>query len=294
MEGGADVESDGRPAGPAPWLGRLAARLFPPSCVLCGTCEEPGRAPVCRRCWSRLPRAVPPRCDRCGAPSPSFADGVRACGECLRWPDGLGRARAPFLMEAGGAALVHALKYGGWTALAGRMGRAMAGPARVAAAGPGDAPGEPAVLVPVPLPPARLRRRGYNQAGLLAEALAAELSWPCDRALEATSGGPRQARLGARYRRENARGRFRARPPAESGPRGEAGGPAALVVDDVLTTGSTAAACAVALARAGWRPLGAVTFARAVSASPRPAEISVRRRSAGGTLAPWWRGSRDD
>lgn len=168
-------------------------------------------------------------------------------------------------MQGGAAELVHALKYGGWTALSLRMGRSMAPAARAVAGPAGCRDGGPATLVPVPLPAARRRRRGYNQAGLLAEALAGELSWPREAALEATSGGSRQARLGARSRRENARGRFRGRPPSRRVVGDSSDRPAAVVVDDVLTTGSTAGACARALERNGWRPVGAVTFARAVA-----------------------------
>lgn len=265
------------------WVGRLGGRLFPPACVLCGACGEPDRAPVCRVCWSRLPRAVPPRCGRCGAPGPRFVDGVRACPECLRWPRGLQRARSPFLMEAGSAELVHALKYRGWTALAERMGRAMAPAARAVVEADGRGERRPPDLVAVPLTEARRRQRGYNQAALLADALAAELAWPRSSPLRATAGGGRQARLGARSRRDNALGRYRARAPGDRGR-------AALVVDDVLTTASTAGACVAALERRGWRPLGAVTFARAV-AGPRG---SGRTDADGRARRPrrQWHGSR--
>lgn len=255
------------------WLGELAGRLFPPSCALCGSCVDPGRAPACDPCWSRLPRAVPPRCSRCGAPGPRFADDVVACGECVDWPDGLRRVRAPFLMRDGAAELVRSLKYRGWTALADRMGEAM-GPAARSVAGDGPGAAEAPRLVPVPLAPARRRRRGFNQARLLARPLARELGWSLSDALHREARGRRQARLAGPSRRENVRGVFRARPPSEPDGDGASTGarPAALVVDDVVTTASTAAACADALRRAGWRPVGAVAFARAVAARPTVSE----------------------
>ena len=118
-------------------------------------------------------------------------------------------------------------------------------------------PAEPA-LVPVPVTGARLRERGFNQAQLLAEPLGATLGRPVLDVLERLPGRRRQAGLGRRERKVNVRGRVR----ASAGP--EAGGPrAALLVDDVMTTGATAAACACALSEAGWRPLGVVSFARA-------------------------------
>lgn len=249
------------------WIRSVPGRLFPPSCALCGDCVEAARAPVCAGCWSRLPRAVPPRCGRCGAPGPRFADDVSACGECLEWPDGLDRARAPFLMQGGAAGLVRSLKYRGWTALAARMGTAMVPSARQVAGDGGGTPAEGPRLVPVPLSPARLRRRGFNQAALLAGALGRELGWPVATALRRTARGRRQARLGGASRRENVRGLFRGERPVDLdvGTEGRTVAPRAVVVDDVVTTGSTAAACAEALAGAGWHPLGVVAFARAVT-----------------------------
>lgn len=176
-------------------------------------------------------------------------------------------------MRGGAAELVRALKYRGWTALAVPMGEAMAAAARSVVADDPHSTGAPR-LVPVPLSPPRQRRRGFNQAGLLARHLAGELGWSVTAALRRGTRGRRQARLGGASRRENVRGLFRARPPGETpGPAAAAGGrPAAVVVDDVVTTASTAAACAGALRRAGWRPLGAVAFARAVAPRPEAGE----------------------
>lgn len=176
----------------------------------------------------------------------------------MDWPDGLASVRAPYVMRSGAARLVRALKYAGWTDLARPMGVAMAPSARRLAGGEDGSP--PPRLVPVPLSRARLRRRGFNQARRLARHLGRELGWPVPDTLARIGRGRRQTRLGGASRRENVRGRFRATPP--SGARD------ALVVDDVVTTGSTAGACAGALRRAGWRPLGAVAFARAVSSPP--------------------------
>lgn len=248
----------------------LITGLFPPSCVLCGSCVDRDRAPVCRRCWSRLPRAVPPLCRCCGAPGPRFLDGLTACPECVEWPEDLAAVRAPFVMRAGAARLVRALKYAGWTDLARRMGAAMA-PAGRAVAGRSAESSAPR-LVPVPLSAPRLRRRGFNQAARLARWLGREVGWPVSDALERVGRGRRQARLGGASRRENVRGRFRAAPPPDE--------PEAVIVDDVVTTGSTAGACAEALRRVGWRPLGAVAFARAVSAPPPAAVPRVEGRPA--------------
>lgn len=154
-------------------------------------------------------------------------------------------------MEGDAARLVRALKFGRWWALAERMGRALEPAARrLAGAGP-------ALLVPVPLAPARLRERGFNQAELLADGLAAATGWARRPLLRRRPGGRRQARLGRGERARNVQGRFRA--------AGQVAGETPVVlVDDVLTTGSTAAACCAALAGAGATVAGAVAFAHAL------------------------------
>ena len=160
-------------------------------------------------------------------------------------------------MEAGAARVVRELKYRGWAALAEGMGAAMKEPA-IRLLGGETLQAAQTTLVPVPVTLARLRERGFNQARLLAEPLGATLGHPVLDVLERLPGRRPQAGLGRSERKVNVRGRVR----ASAGP--EAGQPkAALLVDDVVTTGATAAACARALTEAGWRPLGVVSFARA-------------------------------
>ncbi len=212
--------------------------------------------PVCATCWHRLPRILPPRCERCGATrlTPAESGG---CAACARSALGRLRAAAAFRLEAGAARIVRELKDRGWAALAGGMGAAMKQPA-LRLMGGATLQLAQTTLVPVPVTRARLRERGFNQAQLLAEPLGATLGHPVLDVLERLPGRRPQAGLGRRERKVNVRGRVR----ASAGP--EAGQPKAiLLVDDVVTTGATAAACAQALTEAGWRPLGVVSFARA-------------------------------
>lgn len=177
-------------------------------------------------------------------------EGSGGCPECVDWPAELAAASAVCRMEGPALRLVHALKYEGWFALGPELGTLCAGAARRMA---GD---ERHLLVPVPLAPARRRERGFNQAELLASGIAERTGWPVGKVLTRRPGGRRQARLSRRERRENVRGRFRAEAPAVGGE------PPAVIVDDVLTTGATAAACARALSDAGYRVSGAVAFGR--------------------------------
>lgn len=242
-----------RPRGAA---GRIFDRLFPPACVLCRRLLPAGRAPVCRLCLHRLPALAPPFCSRCGATRLLALPGLSGCPSCRPWPPGSARAAAPYRMAGDAARLVRSLKFGGWFALADPMGRAMAPAARRLAA-----PGPPPRLVPVPLSAGRRRERGFNQAELLAGALSAATGWPVSGELVRRPGGRRQARLGRWERRSNVRGRFVLRDP-DSVP----GERPVLLVDDVVTTGATAGACAGALRAGGRRVLGVVAFARALHA----------------------------
>jgi predicted amidophosphoribosyltransferase len=176
------------------------------------------------------------------------------CGECrraLRW---LGSAQgvgagvpvwAPVAYDGPARALVRGLKFGGLPRLAATMASQMA-----ANAPPGWL--DTGALVPVPLHPARLRRRGYNQAERLAAELAARTGLPVHDCLERTGERATQVGRGRTQRLSSIAGRVSARPAACV--------PDELVlVDDVVTTGATLAACASACEGAVVR---AIAYAR--------------------------------
>ncbi|WP_425155194.1 ComF family protein [Candidatus Palauibacter sp.] len=257
-------------------LGRTAAAAFdalvPVACVGCRRGVEPAGAPLCGLCRSRQPRLPVPRCTRCAQPLGNIAaaagERVR-CGTCESWPEVLVAADAPFAFDGVAARTVRALKYDRWVALAPYMAASMAAAAESVAnrLGARDA----ACLVPVPLAPARLQERGFNQAEELARALVAHGLGPLRPALERRPGGGRQAGLRGALRRANVQGRFQPRAGFD------AEGGVAIVVDDVLTTGATAVACAEALAEAGFRRVAAVSFARTLrplDGDPSPTRAS--------------------
>ncbi len=241
----------------AGWAAGLLDLLLPGGCVACGSWipDNRGASLVCAPCRSRLPRAPWPRCPRCHLPLGTGRPEAPRCRECADWPDALGHARYATVLAPPADTLVHALKYGGWPELAGEMGRAMAAIRPLPQAG-----GAPRVVVPVPTTRERVRRRGYNQAELLARSLAQSLDLGVARALVRTRGGATQVALPPSQRRANVRGVFAAR--GESASLIE--GAHVVLVDDVLTTGSTASAAASELVRMGASEVTLVVFARAL------------------------------
>jgi ComF family protein len=196
---------------------------------------------------------APPLCAGCGALARQVEPLCPECRRRLRWlphePVSIGTLAvwAAVAYEEPARGVVRALKFKGAT----RAARTMA--AQIAVGAPRDWLGDGRVLVPVPLHPARARRRGYNQALLLAEELAARTGLVVEDCL--VRGGPAGTQVG-RDRRQRLTGIAGSVGLARPAPA------AALLVDDVITTGATLVACARALREAGTTSVVAVGYAR--------------------------------
>ena len=211
--------------------------LLPQRCVVCGR----GGMQLCAGCRDELQRIEPPLCARCGAPT---AWPVDRCRECAGRRLAFASARGAVGYDEAARRLVHAWKERGLRRLAVEAAELVA--ERLP-------PPEVDVLTFVPADRGRRLERGHNPAERLAIELAAIWDLPCGSLLVRTRGG-RQRGSSATERR-SVRGAFRATGPA---PRTVA------VIDDVYTTGATAAAAATALRAAGARRVEAVAFARAL------------------------------
>ncbi|RKQ39482.1 DNA utilization protein GntX [Enterobacter sp. R1(2018)] len=208
---------------------------------LCWLCRMPLACPtwgLCSRCVLALP-APPPCCPRCGLPA---APGVSLCGRCLQEPPPWDRLLFVTDYRPPLTSLVHQLKFCAATALAPALARLLLLKVLMALRA-GSVP-KPEVIISVPLHSRRAWRRGFNQSALLAAPLARWLQ--CDfqqasvRRVRATTA---QHQLSARLRRSNLRGAFRVEFPVA--------GRHMVIVDDVVTTGSTVAEIARLLKKQG-------------------------------------------
>jgi ComF family protein len=241
--------------------------LFPRQCEGCGgDLGGSGNALFCWDCLASLPYLRPPFCARCGDFVAGDVPGDFVCASCARHPPAFDLARSAFRFDGAVAQAVKRLKYRDGIWIAPGLGAFLAETWRAL-----PQTLRPAVdwVTPVPLASARARERGYNQAGLLAKALARRLRLPCREVLRRTRDTGTQTKLTAQERRKNVRGAFavkaayrgapgswRARwfPPVE--------GARILLVDDVITTGATVDECARALKAAGAAAVYALSAAR--------------------------------
>ena len=235
----------------AKFLGRAALDLLlPPQCL---TCEQVVDAPgqFCVACFREVTFISAPFCPRCAVPLTHAGQAVRGvCPDCAERPPAWDRARAALWYDAKSKRLILPFKYADRTDLAGALAAMM----RRAGAELLDSAD---LLVPVPLHPARLRARRYNQAVLLGRQLARHsgVTLLPDALLQATAP---LGEMGAARRAAVLAGMFAPR----RGSREMLEGRRVVLIDDVLTSGATATECSLALRAAGVAAVDVLVVAR--------------------------------
>jgi ComF family protein len=237
---------------------RVLDLLYPPVCALCDVNLSHGRA-LCDHCDGGLPRLMEPFCKSCGEAFAGEIDRPFACPNCHDQKFAFDFARPATVRDECTLDLVHRLKYGREIHLSRELGRlageAFAADERLAPALDGGWP-----LVPVPIHRKRLRHRHFNQAAEISLALSRLCGLPVLEALRRVRQTETQTALTRKQRMENLRGAFEitraGRRWIESKPEG------AVLIDDVLTTGSTVNECAKTLRRAGFKSVFVVTVMR--------------------------------
>lgn len=230
----------------------MLGAIYPPHCLNCNAIVAHEGA-LCPSCWRDTPFITGLVCDLCGTPLPGEAlGGPVLCDDCLTIARPWVKGRAALGYGGNGRRLVLALKHGDRTDLA----RPAAG--WMASAGAALLQDDP-LLVPVPLHWRRLFRRRYNQSALLARALARQCGLDCcpdllvrTRATGSQDGKGRDARFA------NLQGAIRVAP----GRAARLAGRNVVLIDDVMTSGATFAACAEACLAAGAGQIRVLALAR--------------------------------
>ncbi len=245
---------------PAPsaarWLAALRDVVFPRTCLVCGlpaqatTAADTAQDAVCAPCLEELPWNLR-ACPLCAAPTDGGQE--EECVACELAPPAWDHALAPLRYAPPVDTLIRRLKFHASVA----DGRWLAAALALALQAGAAEDGWPDLLIPVPMHPRRRALRGFNHAAFLAQALVDALpTLRLDsRSLQRTRWTPAQARLDAHARRRNLIDALRWRGPPPP--------PRVAVVDDVLTTGSTATAVTRTLREAGVQEVQIWTCARA-------------------------------
>jgi competence protein ComFC len=233
-------------------LRAIASLLYPPVCTICGANVRADEY-LCSHCESKTIRIVAPFCQTCSEPFEGAITGAFTCANCAHRTIHFDAAVAVYRSRGIVRELIHDFKYRRQIYLRHLVARWLCSAMndeRLRAR-------RFNIIIPVPLHPARQRERGFNQATLLAELLSAEISIQSKPLLERIRYTTTQTALDRAERMENLHDAFRLRKNTD------VRGLQVLLIDDVLTTGSTLSECARVLKRAGAISVYAATAARA-------------------------------
>ena len=226
--------------------------LYPPVCTICGENVRAGEY-LCNWCEAKAVRIVAPFCQKCSQPFEGSITSAFTCANCAHRTIYFDAAVSAYRGRGIVREMIHEFKYGRQIHLRHLVARwlqAALDDERIRGS-------RFDIIVPVPLHAARQRERGFNQASLLAGLLSAQTSIPSRPVLERIRYTTTQTALDRSERMENLHNAFRLRKNAD------VRGSRVLLIDDVLTTGSTLSECARVLKRAGARSVHAATAARA-------------------------------
>jgi competence protein ComFC len=228
----------------------LAKALLELNTIPCLNCGENmiDKSSLCNTCFKALPFVLTPDCPACGSENDGIFD---VCPKCLKeekrpWK----KAVAIMRMEGTGQELIHRFKYGNETSIARIMGELSADKIQKKKI-------DFDCIVPVPLHWTRRLTRGYNQTELFASIIAKQTKKPLTKLLKRVKYTKKQASLERKKRLKNLDGAFAVRKPKNCENR------KILLVDDVMTTGTTLSIAAAALLKAGAAEVNVLVLLRA-------------------------------
>ena len=233
-------------------LRALASLFYPPLCAICSVAVE-NSAYLCKDCAAKAPRIEPPFCSTCSEPFDGAITDLFSCANCAHRVLHFETAVAAYRSRGVVREIIHQFKYGKEAHLRHPVGDWLL-----------ETLDDPRlrgrrfdIVVPVPLHPTRQRERGFNQAKLLAQFLTASAGLNLQAPLERIRYTTTQTVFDREERMENLQGAFRLRK------KTDVRGLRVLLIDDVLTTGSTLSECARVLKAGGAISVHAATAARA-------------------------------
>lgn len=217
------------------WINIIQDCLLPPTCILCGNPGYDSRD-ICHSCYTHLPRNNL-CCYRCGEILEPPVTAPVLCGKCLSRHPAFDETYAPFIHQGAIKHLIGHLKFGANYKNARLLGMLLADHLKQTAE-------RPDLILPVPLHPSRYRQRGFNQAIEIGRTVAKELRIQLDlTSCKRHRDTPHQTQLSAKKRRKNLKNAFSVIKPIHARH--------IAILDDVMTTGSTAHELAYVLKKAG-------------------------------------------
>ncbi|MFZ2653288.1 MAG: phosphoribosyltransferase family protein [Victivallales bacterium] len=226
---------------------RIVSEFISFPCPGCLKNMPDGSSGLCIECFNRIPVVKTPVCPGCGAEN----DGIfEVCGKCLKEEKRIWKSAVALMrMEDYGRELLHRFKYKNDTSLARPFGMMCAEMLKKSGM-------RPDLIVPVPLHWTRSFTRGYNQTALVSQIISTGTGIPMKKLLRRVKRTPKQANLSGVERRKNLKGAFSATCDEICRNR------VILLVDDVLTTGSTLSSASSALMDSGAKEINILILAR--------------------------------